>query len=287
MLDQAASLRDLVRVREERQTVIENKTKVMTITSGKGGVGKSNIVVNIAISLSKMGKKVLVFDADIGMGNDDIILGVQSKYSVNDVVNRKVTIKEAMVRYSEGVYLLSGGSGLNKIEELSNSQRESFIEALKSINDFDYILMDTGAGVSRTVLGFVAAADEVLLITTPEPTAITDAYSLVKAIKHFNLKAHVSVIVNRSYTEKEGKDTYEKFSNVAKKFLGFELKYLGYILEDRKLIEAVKKQVPLVVSYPSSDSNKCIEKIAAEILGNKTKSAGAQGFFKKLFDLFV
>ncbi|MGL4739310.1 MAG: MinD/ParA family protein [Sarcina sp.] len=287
MLDQAASLRDLVKVKEEKQSIIEDKAKVMTITSGKGGVGKSNIVVNIAISLSKKGKKVLIFDADIGMGNDDIILGVYSKYSVNDVVNGRVMITDAIVKCFDGVYLLSGGTGLNKIEELTSAQRENFIESLKSINDFDYILMDTGAGVSRTVLGFIAASDEVLLITTPEPTAITDAYSLIKAVKHFNLKTHASVIVNRSYTEKEGKDTYDKFSNVAQKFLGFEMKYLGYILEDRRLIEAVKKQVPLAVAYPSSDSNKCIENIVVEILGHKIKAQGTQGFFKKLFNLFV
>ena len=288
MLDQAATLRSLVKAKtisNEKQRV----AKVITITSGKGGVGKSNIVVNLGLTLQKMGKKVLIFDADIGMGNDDIILGVYPKYNIYDVVLGKVTIKEAIVEGALGISLLSGGSGLNKIDEFSEIQRERFISEITSLDSYDYILMDTGAGVSRTVLGFIAASDEVFLVTTPEPTSLTDAYSLIKAVKHFNLKSKARVIINRSYTEKEAVETYNKFKNVASKFISFELEYLGYIYDDKKLVQAVRKQQAVVVSSPNSDTAKCLIKIANTMVNEKNdgeKIKGADGFFKKLFDLF-
>ena len=288
MLDQAAALRSLVKAKtisNEKQRV----AKVITITSGKGGVGKSNIVVNLGLTLQKMGKKVLIFDADIGMGNDDIILGVYPKYNIYDVVLGKVTIKEAIVEGALGISLLSGGSGLNKIDEFSEIQRERFISGITSLDSYDYILMDTGAGVSRTVLGFIAASDEVFLVTTPEPTSLTDAYSLIKAVKHFNLKSKARVIINRSYTEKEAVETYNKFKNVASKFISFELEYLGYIYDDKKLVQAVRKQQAVVVSSPNSDTAKCLIKIANTMVNEKNdgeKIKGADGFFKKLFDLF-
>ncbi|WP_297439446.1 MinD/ParA family protein [uncultured Clostridium sp.] len=288
MLDQAATLRSLVKAKtisNEKQRV----AKVITITSGKGGVGKSNIVVNLGLTLQKMGKKVLIFDADIGMGNDDIILGVYPKYNIYDVVLGKVTIKEAIVEGALGISLLSGGSGLNKIDEFSEIQRERFISGITSLDSYDYILMDTGAGVSRTVLGFIAASDEVFLVTTPEPTSLTDAYSLIKAVKHFNLKSKARVIINRSYTEKEAVETYNKFKNVASKFISFELEYLGYIYDDKKLVQAVRKQQAVVVSSPNSDTAKCLIKIANTMVNEKNdgeKIKGADGFFKKLFDLF-
>ncbi|MGL5066933.1 MAG: MinD/ParA family protein [Sarcina sp.] len=288
MLDQAQALRNLVMAKDESvEEIKSNKARVITITSGKGGVGKSNIVVNLGITLGTLGKKVLIFDADIGMGNDDIILGVYPRHNVYDVIQGKVSIEEAIVDTGQGVSLLSAGSGLNKIEELSQFQRERFINSLTGLSDYDYILMDTGAGVSRTVLGFIAASDEVLLVTTPEPTSLTDAYSLIKAVKHFNLKEKAKVIVNRSYTETEAKETYEKFKCVADKFISFELEYLGFIFDDRKLVESVRKQKPVATAHPNSDSAKCIKQISKKIVGEKVNdSNGAEGFFKKLFNIF-
>ncbi|WP_297517577.1 MinD/ParA family protein [uncultured Clostridium sp.] len=288
MLDQAQALRNLVRAKEKTSDISEiRKARVITITSGKGGVGKSNIVVNLGITLGKQGKKVLIFDADIGMGNDDIILGVYPKYNVYDVIQGTVTIKDAIIDTGQGVSLLSAGSGLNKIDELSQGKRDRFINALTGLSDYDYILMDTGAGVSRTVLGFIAASDEVLLVTTPEPTSLTDAYSLIKAVKHFDLKEKAKVIINRSFTEEEAKETYNKFKNVADKFISFDLEYIGFIFDDRKLVESVRKQKPVAIAYPNSDSAKCLRKISDLIIGEKIdNSIGAEGFFKKLFKIF-
>ncbi|MGL4655910.1 MAG: MinD/ParA family protein [Sarcina sp.] len=290
MLDQAQALRNLMMAKENVEEVKNEKdsrARVITITSGKGGVGKSNIVVNLGITLSKENKKVLIFDADLGMGNDDIILGVYPEYNVYDVIQGKVKIEDAIVDTGYGVDLLSAGSGLNKIDELGVEQRERFINSLTSLSDYDYILMDTGAGVSRTVLGFVGASDEVLLVTTPEPTSLTDAYSLIKAVKHFNLKDKAKIVVNRCYTEEEGRETYQKFRNVAQKFISFDLEYIGFIFDDRKLVESVRKQKPVVVSSPSSDTAKCLKKISSLLIGEKeNNSKGVEGFFKKLFNIF-
>lgn len=289
MLDQAQVLRNLVKAKEENnsQSKESRSAKVITITSGKGGVGKSNIVVNLAILLSQKGKKVLIFDADIGMGNDDILLGVYPRHNICDVISGKMNINDVIVDGPEGVKLISGGSALNKVEEFSKIERDKFLNQLVSLNHFDYILMDTGAGVSKTVLGFIAACDELLLITTPEPTSLTDAYSLIKAMKHFKLKNEAKVIINRSFTQKEGNETYIKFKNVSEKFLDVKLEYLGFIFEDRKLLESVRKQKPVVINCPNSDVTKCLRKIADSIINTKNeKDKGFDGFFKKLFNIF-
>lgn len=287
MLDQAEFLRELVREKNNQQSKVK-KARVITVSSGKGGVGKSNFVVNTAISLQKAGKKVLILDADIGMGNDDVILGVYSKYSIHDVVLNNISMHKAIVIASEGVSLLSGGSALNRIEEITKEQREAFVEKLRKLDEFDYVLIDTGAGVSRTVLGFIAASDEMILVTTPEPTSITDAYSLVKALSHFKLRSSAKVVVNRCYTKEEGICTFEKFSNTANKFIGFDLSYLGFIYDDRALEKSVREQKAVVLAQQNAKSSKCIREISEKILkdyGEKSVK-GTDGFFKKLFELF-
>ena len=289
MLDQAAILRDLVREKKklEFSEIKNKKARVITISSGKGGVGKSNIVVNLAILLRQKGLKVLVFDADVGMGNDDVLLGIYPKHNIYDVVLNGMNITDVIEDGPEGIKLLSGGSAVNKIEEFSDEQRDKFLKSLAMLEDYDYILMDTGAGVSKTVLGLIAACDELFIVTTPEPTSLTDAYSLMKASKHFNLKTEGKIIINRSFSEKEARETYFKLKKVGEKFLNVKLDYLGFIFEDRKLVESVRQQIPVVINYPSSDTAKCLRKIANSICKtNDKESNGFDGFFKKLFYIF-
>ncbi len=284
MLDQAERLRRLVNGEEELQD--DKKAKIITVTSGKGGVGKSNFVVNLAILLQRRGKKVLIFDADIGMGNDDVLMGVYPKYNVFDLIKGR-SIEEILVEGPEGVKLLPGGSGLNQVEDLQDSEREVFLKRLERLNGFDYIIMDTGAGINRSVLAFIACSEEVIVVTTPEPTSLTDAYSLVKATDHFKIKDKAKIIVNKTFTEAEGIETFNKFERAVNKFLSLRVEYLGNISDDRKLIQGVRKQVPFVISYPHSDAAKSVEKIAERILGDKSENKiGAQGLFKKLFNLF-
>ncbi|MFR5265982.1 MinD/ParA family protein [Clostridium sp.] len=285
MLDQASSLRKLM---ENNNNYKESKAKIITITSGKGGVGKSNLVINIAIALQQEGKKVLIFDADIGMGNDDILLGIFPKYNIYDLLEKNLNIEEIIVEGPLGVGLLSGGSGINKIEELSQNQRSLFLNKLMSLDKYDYILMDTGAGISKNVMAFIAACDELIITTTPEPTALTDAYALLKASKHYGLKDKASVIVNKCFTENEGDDTFKKFKAASKKFLNVDLNFLGCVLDDKKLEEAVRERIPVLIRYPSTKASRSIYSIGKKILGvSNINKKGVGDFFKKLFDIFV
>ncbi|MDF2882588.1 MAG: ATPase involved in chromosome partitioning [Clostridiaceae bacterium] len=289
MLDQAQRLRQLA-VENVDSNVHKscNGPKIITVTSGKGGVGKSNFVVNTAITLSKMGHKVMIFDADMGMGNDDILMGFLPRYNVYDIIFNNRTIDDVIIEGPFGVKLLPGGTGLNKIEELTEAQREGFINSLTSLNNLDYILMDTGAGINRSVLGFIACCEELIIITTPEPTSLTDAYSLLKAVAHFKLKNTAKVVVNRVFDNDEGLKTFNKFYNACWNFLKLNLEYLGSISDDRKLVQAVREQKPFVISHPYSDAAKDIKIIADKLSGmeKKENSFGVQGLFKKIFSIF-
>ena len=284
MLDQAERLRRLVNDKEDINT--KNKAKIITVTSGKGGVGKSNFVVNLGITLQKKGKRVLIFDADIGMGNDDVLMGIYPRYNIFDLIRGR-NLEDILVEGPEGVMLLAGGSGLNQVEDLQSHERDAFLEKLESLDGFDYILMDTGAGINRSVLAFIACSEELIIIITPEPTSLTDAYSLVKATDHFKIKSKAKIVVNKAFTKAEGTQTFNKFKTAVNRFLTVEVSYLGCILEDRKLVQGVRDQVPFVLSYPHSDASKGIEEISKTLLGEDTNERiGAQGVFKKLFNIF-
>ena len=285
MLDQAESLRRLMN-NKSHVNISNNKPKIITVTSGKGGVGKSNFVVNLGIELQKHGKKVLIFDADIGMGNDDVLMGVYPRYSMFDVIKGK-EISDIIEDGPYGIKLLAAGSGINQIEDLQQYERELFLSKLESLEGFDYILMDTGAGINRSVLAFIACSEELIILTTPEPTSLTDAYSLIKATDHFKIKDRAKVVVNRTFSDNEGINTFNKFERAVNRFLTIKISYLGCIADDRKLVQGVREQVPFVISYPNSDAAKCINIIANNILGEKGHSGiGAKGLFKKLFNLF-
>lgn len=281
MLDQAENLRRLANKDNSKK-----KAKIITITSGKGGVGKSNFVVNMGITLHKKGKKVLIFDADIGMGNDDVLMGVLPSYNVFDLLEGK-DINEVVVEGPYGINLLPGGSGINYIENLEEKERLAFIEKLTSLDEYDYIFIDTGAGINKNVLAFIACSEETIVITTPEPTSLTDAYSLIKATDHFKLTDTANVIVNRAFSIKDGEETYNKLKRAVDKFLTIKINYLGSISEDRKLVEGVRAQVPFTILYPKCDASRSIERISNKLIGDASvENMGAEGLFKKLFSLF-
>lgn len=284
MLDQAESLRKLVSTDDADK---KNSTKIITVTSGKGGVGKSNFVVNLGICLQNKGKKVLIFDADLGMGNDDVLMGLYPKYNIFDIIFTEKKIQDIIVEGPSGVSLIPAGSGLNKVQELKKEERELFLNKLEGLDEFDYILMDTGAGVSRDILAFISASEDLIIITTPEPTSLTDAYSLLKATDHFKLKSEAKIIVNKAFTKKEGEETYCRFERAVTTFLKMNVSYLGCILDDRKLVQSVRAQKPFVILYPNCSASKDVENIAIKIIGEKASTSnGATGVFKKLFNIF-
>jgi flagellar biosynthesis protein FlhG len=291
MLDQADELRKLASIDNKIKKRRVERTagpRVITVTSGKGGAGKSNFVVNTAIALQKMKKKVLILDTDMGMGNDHVLMGFLPKYSIHDVISGNKKIDEILVTGPFGVKLLPGGTGISKIDEITKSQRENFIEKLSLLGDLDYILLDTGAGINKNVLGFIACCSEVIVITTPEPTSLTDAYSLVKAINCLKLKNSVKIVVNKVMSIEEGRKTFNKFSGVVNKFLSIDVEYLGSMSEDKKLVRAVREQTPFLISYPSSRISREVNFIANKLNGVKTDNGenGIQNLFKKIFDVF-
>lgn len=287
MLDQASRLRQMVFEKQEDIRVNKKNTKIFTVTSGKGGVGKSNVVINLAIALKKLGKKVLILDADLGMGNVDVLIGIVPRYTIFDMILNNKSINDVIINGPLGIKILCGGTGLSRLDDLTKEQREVLISRLGEIKDFDYILIDTGAGINRTVMAFIECSHEVLIITTPEPTALTDAYSLLKTICSHNVKNNAKVIVNKVLSDEEGNDTFKRFNSSANRFLGASLEHLGNLAEDKKLIQAVRIQKPVVLSFPKSDVSKSIETIAKKIEGISYSSSNSiQGIFKKMLNIF-
>lgn len=290
MLDQAQRLRQMA-TKGNEDIKSKKGPQIITVTSGKGGVGKSNFVVNLAIAIQKMGKKVLIFDADVGMGNDDVLMGFFPKYNVFDIIFNNKNIEDVVVEGPFGVKLLPGGSGVSRINEITNAQRNNFLEKLSKLEDLDYIIMDTGAGISRSVLGFIACCDELILIITPEPTSLMDSYSLIKAVVHFKIKSKAKVVINRTFDIKEAEETYNKFESAVKNFLKIDSEYIGNVSEDRRLVLAVKNQEPFIIGSPNCTAARDIVKIANKLVDdsegeNKLGGSGVQGLFKKIFNIF-
>jgi len=285
MLDQAEALRKLIN--NEEQENKKTSTKLITVTSGKGGVGKSNFVVNLAIVLQNKGKRVLIFDADLGMGNDDVLMGLYPKHNIFDIIFTDLEIKDIIIEGTNGVGLIPAGSALSKAQDLEENDKKIFLEKLDTLDEYDYILIDTGAGVNKDVLSFIAASEELIVITTPEPTSLTDGYSLIKAIDHYKLKTNAKIIVNKAFTKEEGEETYNRFNRAVGKFLKINIEYLGCILDDKKLVQSVRQQKPFVVLYPNCDASKDIENIAMKLIGQEMNTSnGAKGLFKRLFNVF-
>jgi len=252
-----------------------SKAKVFAITSGKGGVGKTSIAVNLSITLSKAGLKVLLVDADMGLANIDIMTGVSAPHSIEDVIDGKASIFDALAEGPENVTILPAGSGLGRIHEDEAQIRVFRKELLKLENAFDYIFIDTGAGISINVIEFVFMAREIAVIMTPEPTAFADAYAMVKVVYMERPDIDVGVLVNIVNSEKEAEIIYKKFNEIVKRFLGKEVSYRGCILRDKAVGEAVLRQVPLALYAPKSASMESLKNVARKMLGLKeTKKKG-------------
>lgn len=294
MNDQAHNLRRLV---QEKQNDVEWKaparvikrdksdsTRIIAITSGKGGVGKTNLTVNLALALCLLGKRVMIIDVDLGMANVDVILGTSSKHCLLDLIRDDITLADVIEEGPYGVKYLSGGSGIEKLANFTNYELDKITKNLYECDAIaDIILLDTGAGLGKNVLNFVMAADEVILLTTPEPTAMTDAYAIMKAYSAYANQYDMKLVVNRVYDSSEGNSAALKLIKTAERFLHLPVVSLGEIYEDRNMIHAVKAQTPLIMSYPNTISAKCIRAIAAALLNRKSEvvSRGFSGFLEK------
>lgn len=289
-MDQAEQLRNIIKKQNKKNHI----ARVITVTSGKGGVGKSNISVNLAIQMSRIGKRVVVLDADFGLANIEVMLGIRPRYSLADMMFRGHTIREIISEGPENIGFISGGSGLREMTNLNREQILSLVNMMYELDHLaDVVLIDTGAGISDTVIELVASSAEVLLIATPEPTSITDAYALLKTLHRHNdfdsTRTSIKVVGNRIQSYDEGKDLFNKLGAVVGKFLDIDMEYLGAIPYDEKLSQAVMKQQPISLAYPNAPAARAILELAMVLEDEKPEisrmdaRSGIAGLFSRIF----
>ena len=260
---------------------------ILAITSGKGGVGKTNIAANLAICLAASGKKVLLVDADLSLGNLDVVMNVKSKYNISHLISGRKSIKEIIHIGPEGVEIICGGSGLEQLANINEFQRQRLLKELSGLgNDSEAIVIDTAAGISKSVIGFCLAADHVMVVTTPEATAMTDAYVMIKVLVGNRFAGRVSLIVNMAETIAEGKKTYQKIADVAKRFLNAYVYDAGVLLKDERLSYSVRLRKPVVLAYPKSQITSSLAALAAKLGNGLAARTDDEGFFKKVIDWF-
>ena len=287
MTDQAQGLREMVNDRHD----VTSSTKILTVTSGKGGVGKSNFTLNFALSLQAQGYRVLVFDADIGLANIDVLMGVSPKFNLYHLLKKQKTIWEIIHKGHNDLQFIAGGSGFNDLVRLTEEELEYFSDQINELNGYvDYIIFDTGAGLSKETLKFILAADQTIVVTTPEPTAITDAYAIIKMVHGMNYDVPFNLIVNRVSEYNEGRRTAEKISLVAKKFLQIEIPLLGCVEDDPHVSKAVKKQIPFSVAFPNCIAAKSVSHIATnfargQLPAVEEEQPGVKGFLNRILKL--
>ena len=268
-MDQAQQLRNMIKMNNIRK---KSTARVITVTSGKGGVGKSNVAINLGIQLKKMGNNVIILDADFGLANIEVMFGTIPKYNLKDTIEGKKSLKEIITEGPLGVKFISGGTGVEGLANLSKVQLGNLLRSVEELDEIaDIIIIDTGAGISDSVLEFVASGSEVLLVTTPEPTSLTDSYSLLKALNSYKgfskENTKIKIIANKVSSMVEGRNLFTKLNMVTERFLGMTLEFLGAVPLDEQIIKAVMQQKPISISYPSSKATKALEKLAAELTG--------------------
>jgi flagellar biosynthesis protein FlhG len=261
------------------------KSRIITVTSGKGGVGKTNLSVNMALAYARLGKKVVVMDADLGLANVNVILNVIPKYNLYHVIRKQKTMKEILVDTDYGISIVPGASGFSQIANMNETERQDFIRELETLSNADIIIIDTSAGVSSNVLDFIAAADDAVILTTPEPTAITDAYGIIKIIatEYDSLNMGLKLVVNRVKSYAEAKKVADRMTNIAGQFLNLKVDYLGCVFDDATVSHAVLRQKPFMVIDPRSKASVNVQHIVEKMEKSELRETGGFGVMMKRF----
>lgn len=283
MKDQAEELRKMMSLKDKRYQ------KVISIASGKGGVGKTNIAINLAIALNELGQKVLVVDADLGLGNVNVILGNTPDFNMYHVIKGIKKLNEIIVETPYGIRYIAGASGFSQLANLSRRSLSRLVKGIDALNDVDIIIVDTGAGISDTVISFILASDEAIIVTTPEPTAMIDAYGVIKSVVADNSEMNINILVNRINNMKEGRKVSDRIVKISKQFLNVDIKTIGYVYEDKIIPYCVTRQLPFYVYDNKSKSSLCLDYVANRILNPNEeelkKSRGIAGFFESLLKM--
>lgn len=287
-MDQATQLRNIIKA----GSVSVNKgARIFTVTSGKGGVGKSNVSINLAIKFSQMGKRVVILDADFGLANIEVMFGAIPKFNLADLIYKGKNIQEIITEGPSGIGFISGGSGIAGLTNLGRDYINYLIQNLSKLDSlYDVIIIDTGAGISDSVLEFLVASREILLVTTPEPTSITDSYSLLKALNRdnrFNKEfTEIDIVANKTEDFDEGKQLYTKLNAVVSRYLKIPLKLVGVIPNDNQLVKAVMQQSPVSLSTPNAKSSLAFSDLAKTLMNKGDEMVytkhGMAGFFANM-----
>ena len=278
-MDQAEKLRNVVKLKNQNLT---QNARVITVTSGKGGVGKSNVAVNLAVQMQKLGKRVLIFDADFGLANVEVMFGAIPEYNLSDVIYRGKAVRDIITEGPVGIGFISGGTGITGMNDLSKEQILYLVKGLRELDEMaDVILVDTGAGISDHVLEFVIASPEVLVITTPEPSSLTDSYSLLKALYRNPIflrdKVRINIIANRVNSTEEGNAVFSKLESVVSQFLKGEIYFLGMIPQDREMENAVRSQKVVSIEKPNAPSSRAFKVLTNNYLNHEYEKMSVRG----------
>lgn len=268
------------------------RAQAIAVTSGKGGVGKTTLTVNLGIALAQSGVRTAIIDADLGLANVDVMLKINAAYNVTHLIQGEKSLSEIIVEGPGGVRVVPGGAGLAELANLSEWQFGRLIETLGQLErETDVLLIDTGAGLSRNVTNFFLAADEVLLVTNPEPPATLDAYGVLKVLAEQGRRRGIRLVVNRAPSPSDAAAVADRLTQTAQRFLGLEVGYLGPVMEDVNVLNAIKRQSPVIVQYPSAVAAQGMRRIARQLAPAAEPEAQSgearAGFFQRLRQLWA
>lgn len=264
-------------------------TKVLAVTSGKGGVGKTNVVANLSVSLSELGKKVVVLDADFGLANLDVLLGLTPRFHLGHVLFGNKTLTEIMVQGPKGIRIIPASSGLQRMSELTSAQRNHLVESFANLDsDTDYFIIDTAAGISRNVIHFLLSAQEVIVVSAPEPTAIVDAYAVIKIILAEDPNKQIQVLINSVDQAGDAHEVFCQINSVVKRFLNREIDYIGHIERDSHVPQAVRSQMLVTHRFPNAPASRCFRELARRVAQQEGSGPAADGLvWEKLLNDWV
>lgn len=282
-MEQAQSLRDIMNKRKDASV------QVITVTSAKGGVGKTSVSINLAIALSRRGRRVLLVDMDVGLANIDLMLGEKSRYNLSDLLSGNMQVSDIIETSRYGVQFISGGSGLSELINIQPHMLHRIISNLLNLHDVaDTLIFDTGSGISDHIVRLICASHVTWLVTTPEPTAIMDAYALVKQVNGEKARPNIQLILNKTDNQREANASLNGFVQITQKYTDVNIARLGYILRDNHMVTAVKRQEPLLVSFPNCMVAKNFERLADQFLqGSPIQNSGFSAFLERFLDKSV
>jgi flagellar biosynthesis protein FlhG len=284
MYDQAEALRRLTRQRQKGGLEPSNfNCQMIAVTSGKGGVGKTNVVVNLAIAVRRFGKKVAILDADFGLANVDVLLRLSPPFHIGHVIEGIQPLSSIIVEGPEGIDIIPASSGIQELAEMDEASRQRLLTELKTVlGNYDYLFIDTAPGISSNVIRFLMVARRIIVVTSPEPTAVVDTYALIKVLlrKDQDREKEILLLVNSAADEDEAREVHRQLSHVVRRFLGHSIHLFGYIPYDRRVSESVRRQEPILIAYPKTVLSRQITRLG-EIL---VEQPPAFGRWEQLWD---